>query len=170
MGSKLTRGLVVGLLLTGASVAVAAASSSSSEGEFGSDERRMVVLHLVAREVAFTFIDLGDPDFSQGDQVAFTNDLLRGGTKVGKDGGWCVATRLTAAGAATFECVGSNRLPGGQVTVQGLVTYGPDEEIKEEPYFFAITGGTGKYRNARGQVKIEEVSGEVFRLTLRIVL
>jgi hypothetical protein len=169
MGSKLKLGLVIGLLLAVASVAAAGASSSSPGRQSGSDERRVVVLRLVASEVASTFLDLGDPDFSQGDQFVFTNDLLRRGTKVGEDGGLCVVTRLTESGAATFKCVGDNVLPGGQITVQGIVTYGPGEEVKEDPYFFAITGGTGKYKNARGQVKIEETSGDD-RITLRILL
>jgi hypothetical protein len=42
--------------------------------------------------------------------------------------------------------------------VEGLVTYGPDEAVKAELYYFAITGGTGQYEGARGQVKLEEVS------------
>jgi len=85
----------------------------------------------VAKEVSSGFLDLGDADFSQGDQIPFTNDLYRGDKKVGKDGGWCVATRLTEDGAATFECLGANSLPGGQITVQGLVTYGPGEEVRQ---------------------------------------
>jgi hypothetical protein len=129
-----------------------------------------VTLRLAAEEVASTFLDLGEPDFSQGDEFVFTNDLFRGGTKVGEDGGSCVVTRLTAAGAATFNCIGSNYLPGGQITVQGLVTYGPDEEIKEEPYFLAITGGTGRYEDAAGQVKVEELGGGELRLTFQIDL
>ena len=75
--------------------------------------------------------------------------------------------RLTQEGAATFECHGVNSLPGGQIAVQGLVTYAPDEEIKADPYHFAITGGTGKYRNAHGTVRIKEGSEEA-RLTFRI--
>jgi hypothetical protein len=169
MGSKLTLSLVAGLLLAVAGMAAAAASSSSGEDGSGS-ESEAVVLRLVGREVASTFLDLGEPDFSQGDQFVFTNNLLRGGTKIGTDGGLCVVTRLTAAGAATFKCVGSNALPGGQITVQGLVTYGPGEEIKEDPYFFAITGGTGRYKTADGQVRIEELSADEIRLTFRIDL
>lgn len=168
MGRKLMLTAVAALMLTVAGVAIAATSSSGA-GRSGSDDRHLT-LRLSGKEVASTFLDLGDPDFSQGDEFVFTNDLFRAGTKVGEDGGLCVVTRLTAAGAATFKCVGSNYLPGGQITVQGLVTYGPDEEIKEEPYFFAITGGTGRYKTATGQVKIEELGGGELRLTFRIIL
>ena len=61
-----------------------------------------------------------------------------------------------------------NTLPGGQVAVQGLVTYGPEEEFKADPYHFAITGGTGKYRKTRGTVRIQEAKGDEFQVTLRI--
>jgi hypothetical protein len=166
MGRKLAPILILALAV--ASVAIAAGAASSGDRIRGSSGGG-AVFHLVGKEVASTFLDLGDPDFSQGDQFAFTNDLYRGGKKVGEDGGWCTVVRLTAEGAATFKCVGSNQLRGGQITVQGLVTYGPDEEIKRDPYFFAITGGTGKYKDAGGQVKIEEVGGGELHLTFRIV-
>ena len=63
---------------------------------------------------------------------------------------------------------GLERAPGGQVTVEGLVTYGPDEAVKAEPYYFAITGGTGQYQGARGQVKLEEVSADEVHATFLI--
>ncbi|MGH2538898.1 MAG: allene oxide cyclase barrel-like domain-containing protein [Actinomycetota bacterium] len=147
---------------------IAGASLASAGSRDASDDGTGETIRLRAREVDSVFMDLGDGGFSLGDQYAFTNDLLRGGSKVGEDGGLCVVTRLTAAGASTFKCVGSNDLPGGQITVQGLVTYGPTEEVKEDPYLFAITGGTGRYRTARGEVRVEELGGGRLRLTFRI--
>jgi hypothetical protein len=164
MGPRLKVGAVVACLLAIGGVTFASADSRDAD-----DGGPIETLHLVAKEVDSTFLDLGDADFSVGDQFAFTNDLFNGGEKVGEDGGLCVVTRLTANGASTWKCVGSNVLPGGQITVQGLVTYGPGEEIKADPYLFAITGGTGKYRAARGEVKIEEVSGVKLRATFRII-
>lgn len=168
MTRKLKLGAAAGLALAAGGATVAATSASS--GSPGVDSRQSAeVIRLVGKEVSSGFLDLGAADFSEGDQVHFANDLYSGDKKVGEDGGWCVVARLTAEGAATFKCLGANSLPGGQITVQGLVTYGPEEEIKQEPYHFAITGGTGKYRAAGGTVRIEEVSGEEFRLTFRIV-
>ena len=37
---------------------------------------------------------------------------------------------------------GVNSLPGGQIITAGLVSYGPDEEFKKDPYYAGITGGT----------------------------
>lgn len=127
------------------------------------------VLRLVAIEVDSTFLNLGDPGFSLGDQVVFTNDLFKRGTKVGKDGGTCTLVRLAEDGSASFQCLGTNELPDGQITVQGMVTYGPGEEIKEDPFLLAITGGTGAYKTAHGQVRVIEVSSQKLHLTFRII-
>lgn len=161
MRKRLTVGAATGLVLAAGGIAVGATSASS-------DQSAGDVLRLVGTEVSSQFLDLGEADFSEGDQFVFTNDLLRGDTKVGEDGGWCIVTRLTQEGANSWECHGVNSLPGGLITVQGSVTYAPGEELKAEPYQFAITGGTGRYRDAGGTVRIEEVSPEKLRLTFRI--
>ena len=159
---KLSLG-VVGILL-----AVAGPLSSLVGAQANSEEPGSQVLRIVAKEVASKYVDLGRKGFGQSDQFAFTNDLLRAGTKVGEDGGSCTVTRLTPRGANTWFCVASNSLPGGQITVEGLVTYGPDEAVKAEPYYFAITGGTDQYEGARGQVKLEEVSADELHATFLI--
>jgi hypothetical protein len=172
MNRKLVLGTIAALLLAGGLTAVAVTSAGARQAS--SED----VIRLVTHNVSSGYLDLGDPDLSVGDQVPFSNDLYRDGSKVGEDGGWCVVTRLTGGSAPrgagplapTYECVGTNSLPDGQVTVQGLVSYGPHEEVKTDPYFFAITGGTGKYRGARGEVRIEDVSSSEARITLRIVL
>jgi hypothetical protein len=89
--------------------------------------------------------------------------------KIGEDGGVCSVARMGPDGATTFHCVGTNSLPLGQISAQGLVTYAAGEEFRRrKPYFFAITGCTGKYRKARGEVKIKELSAEEVRLTFRV--
>jgi hypothetical protein len=166
MKTKLRAVAVIALLLLLAGVTVAFATSPADDD----DREESVVLDLVAKEVAETFVDLGDKDFSQADQFVFTNDLFRGDTRIGTDGGVCTVSNLTAEGATSVYCSGSNALPGGQVAVQGLVDYAPGEEVKKEPYSLSITGGTGKYRNARGEAIIKELSPKEFRVTLRILL
>jgi hypothetical protein len=185
MRSKLRAGAASVLLLLVAGAAVASAGSSTGSGSSGSDDRQSV-FRLVGRDVASAWLDLGDPGNSLGDQFHFTSDLIqppRPGvgppppgaglpqeTKIGEDGGVCSVTRIAPDGATTFQCVGTNSLPLGQITAQGLVTYGPGEEFRQKPYSFAITGGTGKYRAARGAVRIQELSAEEVRLTFRIIL
>lgn len=167
MTSKLRVGFATGLALA-ATGAVLTATSASSGLPGKHDRGSAEVLRLIVKEVTQQYLDLGAADFSEGDQFTFANDLYRGTKKVGEDGGWCVVTRITQEGAYTLECIGVNTLPGGQVAVQGLVTYGPDEAFKADPYHFAITGGTGEYRKARGSVRIQEAGGDEYQVTLRI--
>jgi allene oxide cyclase-like protein len=154
---------------------ITAVAAKSTGGPAANSEQ---VIRLVTHNDASGYLDLGEPYLSIGDQIPFSNDLYRDGSWMGEDGGWCVVTRLTGNSgprghgplAPTYECVGTNSLPDGQLTAQGLVTYGPHEEVKTDPYFFAITGGTGSYRGARGEVRIDEVSASEARLTFRIVV
>ena len=171
MGTKLRAGAAVAFLLL-ASVAVASAATSGEKRSSRSDERKSIVLHLDGKAAQETvYLDLGDAEYSRGDQYVFTNDLSRKGKKVGIDGGVCSVVRIEADGGSTLQCNGVNSLPGGQIITAGLVSYGPDEAFKKDPYYFGITGGTGKYRTAHGEVKIEELgSTEVLRLTFRVVL
>ncbi|MGH3337234.1 MAG: allene oxide cyclase barrel-like domain-containing protein [Propionibacteriaceae bacterium] len=186
MRSKLKAGTASVLLLLVAGAAVASAGSSTSKRSSNRDHG-VSVFSLVGREVDSAWLDFGDPpgETSVGDQFHYTSDLIqlpRPGvgppppgagvpqeTKIGEDGGSCAVVRI-AGGATTYHCAGTNSLPLGQITAQGLVTYGPEEDVRQKPYSWAITGGTGKYRGARGAVRIQELSAEEFRVTFRIIL
>lgn len=60
--------------------------------------------------------------------------------QVGRDQGFCVHIAL----AKGFECVWTTILPGGDITSEG------PEPDSGNLLPFAITGGTGRYKNARG--------------------
>jgi hypothetical protein len=60
-----------------------------------------------------------------------------------------------------LQCVVTARLGRDQLTVQGLAFDQPTN-------VFAITGGTGRWRNAGGQVVVRSVSDTVNKLTLFI--
>jgi hypothetical protein len=85
--------------------------------------------------------------------------------KVGTDGGVGTLVRLEPRVAATIQFVATARLPRGQITVQGLVRFtdGPST------FQVAITGGTGRFREAHGVLTVEEVSDTESLLTFRII-
>jgi hypothetical protein len=140
---------------TGGAMAATAASDGGSHDEGGQ------VIHLTTKQVHQGFVDHGAPGFSTDDQFVFSNDLYRNGAKVGEDGGTCTVTRIADSGATTLHCLGTNSLPGGQISVQGLAAPG-------EPFELAITGGTGRYRDARGQVFGENTSPT--EMSIKVVL
>lgn len=156
MNRKLHTVAALALLLMAAGVMAAGAASDTSSQDDGGGQ----VIRLTTKQVHQGFVDHGAPGFSVDDAFVFSNDLYKNGEKVGEDGGTCTVTRI-ASGAATLHCLGTNSLPGGQISVQGLAAPG-------EPFELAITGGTGRYRKARGQVFGENTSPT--EMSIRIVL
>ena len=156
---------VVALLLA---LPITVASASSSGGDSGDRGKRSVeVIRVTEVVVQEAGIDLGEPGDSLGDQFVFSGDLFRGGEKVGIDGVVCTIVRLVPMVSATAQCVATAELPKGQITVQGLATF--SEETEGEPFRLAITGGTGKYRTAHGEVIVQDVSETESRLTFKII-
>jgi hypothetical protein len=106
--------------------------------------------------------------FSLGDRIIFSDDLFtsRGGNRVGTDGGECTVVRVTdAAGpSGTLQCLVMFSLPGGQIATQALNTL-TNGEFTAGAQIGAITGGTGKYRDAEGQFSVEVLSATEANLT-----
>jgi hypothetical protein len=148
MRKNLKLGLLVAFLLAVVSLPAAAAPSATRSGD-----SKVEVIRLISMTVEEVNLDLGEAGDSLGDQFVFTDDLFRGGEKVGILGVVCTAVRAEAD-AFSIQCVGTAELPKGQITVHGLITF--SEATEGEPFEIAITGGTGKYRTAHGVVTVTE--------------
>jgi hypothetical protein len=142
----------------GAALAAAVVTAGAASGH-GSQHSR--VIQLRTTQAHQTLIDHAPAGFSVDDVIVFSNDLYQGDRKVGKDGGTCTVVRFPAGGSATMYCAGTNSLPDGQITVAGLAAPG-------EPFEFAITGGTGKYRDASGQVFGRNTSETTMEISLAL--
>jgi hypothetical protein len=151
MRRAFTVSAVFALLVASTGVALAAAPSD----EDGSDQRdgnagRVQVLHVTRATGTDVILDLDHsgtathpaPD-SIGDEDVFTADFYIGDTKVGFDGGVCKLVRQPAF----HHCVATNSFAKGDLTVQFLADFS-----QSTPGHFAITGGTGAYRGANGEV------------------
>ncbi|HEX2179188.1 MAG TPA: hypothetical protein VHL54_06680 [Actinomycetota bacterium] len=111
------------------------------------------VIRLVERIQAFELDDRGVSGASLGDRVIFSSDLFtEDGKAAGRDGADCVVIRLEHAAPAeerqVVNCTVSVELSDGQITFQGLA-----QGLNNT---FAVTGGTGAYRNARGQAFVRD--------------
>jgi hypothetical protein len=153
--------LVLVLVLAIGSITVAFASSSGR----GSADQRAQVIGLVAKGVQETNIDLGKKGFSQGDQEVVALNLFRDGKKIGEAGNLCQFVRVTKGSAADL-CQVDMSLPAGQITAHGLVTSTP---AGPGTFFLAITGGTGAYRTAHGQVKITATATNEVPITVYLI-
>jgi hypothetical protein len=143
-----TAALISALLAAGAVTLAATSSPASNDGHRGG--KRLHTLQVQRQAIHDIFLDLDHsatpshpaPD-SVGDEDVFAADFYVGATKVGSDGGDCKLVRLPAI----YHCVATNSFAGGDLTVQFLADF-----TQTAPGHFAITGGTGKYRGASGEV------------------
>lgn len=121
---------------------VAAVSIGLSAGPVAAEA---LTLTLVERATTDVVTDTGAAGDSAGDILTFANEIYdETDTKlIGTDNGWCVRT---VAGKA-WECFWTLTLSDGQVTVAGPFYDAGDSVL-------AVTGGTGAYANARGQMKL----------------
>jgi allene oxide cyclase-like protein len=159
------RRLPLAILAVLALAVVIVPGASTSSVVRSSDDDDVVVIRVTETTVEDANLDLGEPGDSLGDQFIFRNDLSRAGKKVGIDGGVCTLVGLEPMVSATLQCVATAVLPRGQITVQGLVTFTDGPSTFE----LAITGGTGRFREAHGVLTIEQVSDTESLLTFRII-
>ena len=138
--------VVSAMLLLAFSMVPAAASAQPP----GDHERPWKVLHFFERAAGdLAFIDVGAPGPSIGDRLVFSNPIFdTDGQTIGRDGADCLIVRIDPteppARQQIVQCTISVQLADGQITVQGLA--------QGTENYFAITGGTGAYRKARGEV------------------
>jgi hypothetical protein len=157
MRKKLTLSAIIVLLLAIASVMVASAAAD--------DDGKIQLISKVVQEAEVDIPPTGE--FGIGDGFVFSDDLFEGSKQVGESGGQCTFVRLDEiAQSATIQCVATLSLPKGQITVQGLITFVGEDDA---PFVVAITGGSGAYKNAHGELRVEP-EGDHDRLTLSIIL
>jgi hypothetical protein len=131
------------------------------------------VLHVTLTDSHETDFDLGASGPSVGDRFIVFGDLVRTNAPPGTGGYECVTMLFTPGPdpmgeprAFTDQCTAGLSLPEGQITAQGLV-----DRTGTLPITIAITGGTGAYRTAHGEVDTSgpnEAGDEP--LTLRLIL
>ena len=111
-----------------------AASHATPETATPKGATRLVV---IGQEAGFTIIDTAPEGDSPGDQILFTDTLLdQAGNRVGRD-----EARCTLMFGGDVLCDATFVLDGrGQLTIEGV------------GLTFAVTGGTGEFMKARGQL------------------
>ena len=104
-----------------------------------------------------------------GDQFPISEDLyawagVKRGTRVGSDAGVGMFLTATKTGGSTVFNVQAN-LPGGTVIVSGIgpATNGPSS------FTLAVIGGTGKYADAHGYVKVRGMAGNKTSLSFNLL-
>ena len=143
-------GAVTSMLLLAFVMTPAAAWAQSED-----HKRPSQVLRFFERATGdLAFIDQGAPGPSIGDRLVYSAAIFdTNGQRIGRDAADCIIVRVDPseppARQQVVQCSISVELPDGQITVQGLA--------QGTENYFAITGGTGAYRTARGEVLARDV-------------
>lgn len=108
-------------------------------------------VHVVEHAITDIEIPTGGGKDVKGNILTFNNPVFNAANRrrVGHDEGFC--TRISPQ-LGIYECLWTTFLAGGQITVQG-----PFYDTRNS--VLSITGGTGAYRDARGQMALRSRNG-----------
>jgi hypothetical protein len=137
------------LVLIAALIAAPGSYAKKASAKKASAASRTV--HLIEHALTDVEIPTGGGKDVKGNILVFNNPVFnRADTRrVGHDEGFC--TRIAPA-QGIWECLWTTFLKGGQINVQG-----PFYDTRNS--VMSITGGTGAYRNARGQMRLVSRNG-----------
>ena len=126
------------------------------------------VIRLVSTTTSYSSKDKAPKGASAGDRQAFTSRLRNSVAQFGKPKGMIVGSDrstlvLTASRKARMQTVA--KLPGGTITVSGLLTAAGNGAIS-----VPVVSGTGIFEGAKGTLTIlkaidANTAGNVYRLT-----
>jgi hypothetical protein len=102
-------------------------------------------LYLIEHATTDTTAHIGAKADNTGDILTFHNVLFDASDKhrLGSDNGYCVRTEI----GKSYECIWTSLLGDGQITVEGPFYDDADSVL-------AVTGGTGAYEGAKGQMRL----------------
>ncbi len=137
-------------------LALTAASALAAFGAAGSSAARTThaagpTVHVIEHAITDTVIPTGGGPDVKGNILTFDNPVYNAANsrQVGHDEGFC--TRVDPK-LGVYECLWTTFVHGGQITVQG-----PFYDTRNS--VLSITGGTGAYRRARGQMRLLSRNG-----------
>jgi hypothetical protein len=127
--------------------------------------RRARTFRVRAHGFTATMIDNPPANLSQGDEIVVQGDLSHlSGTPAGRLEAQETLTGLTENGEGRLELLFTAQLPHGQISCVAVLRIGQSGASNARA---AVIGGTGYYRNARGQVYIHP-AGQTTDLTFAL--
>lgn len=139
--------------------------TSANADDRGKRDRSGETIRLTLKTDEASELDLGKKGPSVGDRFLFTEKALDGRRRVGTSYGECTLVQLKSD-EATTQCLVTLVLKRGSLTAHGVIT---GSEEGEEPFTFAVTGGTGRYKGAAGEARVSPIDEERARLRIKLV-
>ena len=152
------------LSVLGAMIAIAAFALATLVPSAGAADDGTTWIRVNSFTIEERFIDVAPANESLGDQIVFSTNLMRSGTRVGNINVVCTITSLRNE---TVQCHATANFVqwfhgGGQITVQGTLSGEP------EHFTLAVTGGTHGFVGAEGQVHVQQINDGLEVLTFEL--
>lgn len=147
-GRRLSIGAALaGLVLTAAASAAVVGGGPAAHASAADPGRGPGEFSLFEHDTSQQFLALAPVGSIVGDQFVFGGNVLdhQGGTQVGRMAGSCTNTS-----ASEILCSAAFTIRTGQIVFGGIVDQ--SRFSSGQPVDFAVTGGTGSYRDARGTI------------------
>jgi hypothetical protein len=147
----------IGAALAVAALALAGTASADTADKAHGSHDRTIRLVEGNKELQPTFVDIGKPGPSVGDLAIHSDSVLReDGSQAGTFRQVCTLTDLVGSPfTSTFECTGSITLKDGTIALEGPFTPSQPENVA------AITGGTGRYTAAQGEIVVRAEADQI---------
>jgi hypothetical protein len=107
-------------------------------------------LRLTTSNPQNTDLDLGEPGPSAGDAQVFLDEVHRSGRLVGSSAGVCTLTAMSETRIVVSCATTLTFTDGSTLTTHGVSDENP--QVGPTSFRWAVTGGTGRYRGAAGEV------------------
>lgn len=149
----------------GAATAISPAAAEGTTKSAPARHPRTITITAVEKGTSINFVDVAPSDSALGDQLTGTGDLVGPtGRKIGTSSFHGISTSATPRTSEILTFV--YELADGKITTAGTAELSATGPIFDEQ--FAITGGTGKYQNAYGQVRVVQQTTEQATVTFSI--
>ncbi|MDA2803148.1 allene oxide cyclase barrel-like domain-containing protein [Nocardiopsis suaedae] len=151
-----------GALALGLSLAPTAANAAPPKHGY---HHRTITIEAVETGTAVNLVDVAPDDSALGDQLIGTADLTDSdGNELGTSSFVGISTDAEPRTSEMLTFV--YELPDGKITTAGTAQLSDSGPVFDEK--FAITGGTGEYKNASGEVRVLQESMEEAKVTFEI--
>ncbi len=153
--------LLIGLFTIGSLAVLVVAVTAWGNPRGDHDHKRGKTITVIEHPTTDVTTDTGQTGDTVGDILTFANDVFDSTDtrKVGTDQGYCIRT----VAGVSYECNLTTILGDGSIVVEG-----PFYDAKNS--VLAITGGTGRYRKARGTMELSaSEDGTEFTFVFHIV-
>jgi hypothetical protein len=151
-----------------AAVVATVVGAGAAVGATGSpDITRAVTITVFVKQSSSTHLDLGTHGLSAGDEDVIAAPLYdRSGVRVGRVDDVLTFTKVTASGSGSALDRFTATLGDGQIVADGAFAFSGGSPPNASS---AVTGGTGRYANVRGQVDETFLSNGSLRLVYRLL-